>query len=169
MIEAWPRLSANEHVWPVGGRDRGRLVAAPGAMLRPATGGPGSCLPAVVLAKPLSGTQWVRGLAESGAVSHIALFGPTATDVRDVIVEGPSGLLSIAPNSNRPNYEPTKRRLTWPNGVQAAMFSTKNRNGFVVRSMAQRYVMNYADGAMRKTHGTIFNLALDLASGRVRS
>ena len=30
-----------------------------------------------------------------------------------------------APNSNRPTYEPSKRRLTWPNGVQAAMFSSE--------------------------------------------
>ena len=41
------------------------------------------------------------------------------------MVEGESGLLAIAPNSNRPIYEPSKRRLTWPNGVQAAMFSSE--------------------------------------------
>ena len=34
-------------------------------------------------------------------------------------------MLAIAPNSNRPNYEPSKRRLTWPNGVQATMFSSE--------------------------------------------
>jgi phage terminase large subunit-like protein len=41
------------------------------------------------------------------------------------MVEGSSGLLAIAPNSNRPVYEPSKRRLTWSNGVQAAMFSSE--------------------------------------------
>jgi phage terminase large subunit-like protein len=75
--------------------------------------------------KTRTGAEWVRSLAEAASVARIALVGPTAADVRDVMVEGPSGLLSIAPNSNRPVYEPSKRRLTWPNGVQAAMFSSE--------------------------------------------
>ena len=41
------------------------------------------------------------------------------------MVEGESGILSICPNSNRPTYEPSKRRLTWPNGVIATMFSSE--------------------------------------------
>jgi phage terminase large subunit-like protein len=41
------------------------------------------------------------------------------------MVEGESGLLAICPNSNRPVYKPSKRRLTWNNGVQAAMFSSE--------------------------------------------
>jgi phage terminase large subunit-like protein len=75
--------------------------------------------------KTRTGAEWVRGLAESGAVERIALVGPTAADCRDTMVEGVSGLLSIAPNGNRPIYEPSKRRLTWPNGVQASMFSSE--------------------------------------------
>ena len=58
-------------------------------------------------------------------MARIALVGPTAADCRDTMVEGSSGLLAIAPNSNRPVYEPSKRRLTWSNGVQAAMFSSE--------------------------------------------
>jgi phage terminase large subunit-like protein len=75
--------------------------------------------------KTRTGAEWVRSLAEAASVARIALVGPTAADVRDVMVEGSSGLLAIAPNSNRPIYEPSKRRLTWPNGVQAAMFSAE--------------------------------------------
>ena len=41
------------------------------------------------------------------------------------MVEGDSGILSVCPDSFRPTYEPSKRRLTWPNGVQAAMFSSE--------------------------------------------
>ena len=49
-----------------------------------------------------------------------------------------AGLLAIAPNSNRPIYEPSKRRLTWPNGVQATLFSSpKSRTGFAGPSMAR--------------------------------
>jgi predicted phage terminase large subunit-like protein len=75
--------------------------------------------------KTRTGAEWTRALAEAASVSRIALVGPTAADVRDVMVEGESGLLAIAPNSNRPIYEPSKRRLTWPNGVQAALFSSE--------------------------------------------
>jgi phage terminase large subunit-like protein len=75
--------------------------------------------------KTRSGAEWVRSIAEAASVGRIALVGPTAADVRDTMVEGESGLLAIAPSSNRPVYEPSKRRLTWPNGVQAAMFSSE--------------------------------------------
>jgi predicted phage terminase large subunit-like protein len=75
--------------------------------------------------KTRSGAEWVRSQAEGGHVGRIALVGPTSADVRDVMVEGSSGILEICPNSNRPVYEPSKRRLTWPNGVQAAMFSSE--------------------------------------------
>jgi predicted phage terminase large subunit-like protein len=75
--------------------------------------------------KTRTGAEWVRSLAEAARVPRIALVGPTAADVRDTMVEGESGLLAIAPNSNRPTYEPSKRRLTWPNGVQATLFSSE--------------------------------------------
>jgi phage terminase large subunit-like protein len=75
--------------------------------------------------KTRAGAEWVRSCAEAAGIPRIALVGPTAADVRDVMVEGESGLMSICPNSNRPIYEPSKRRLTWPNGVQAALFSSE--------------------------------------------
>ena len=74
--------------------------------------------------KSLTGAQWVRAQAEAG-VSPIALVGATSADCRDVMLEGPSGILSICPNSNRPLYEPSKRRLTWPSGVTATLFSSE--------------------------------------------
>lgn len=75
--------------------------------------------------KTRTGAEWVRSIAESGKVGRIALVGPTAADTRDTMVEGESGLLAIAPNSNRPLYEPSKRRLTWTTGVQATLFSSE--------------------------------------------
>lgn len=53
----------------------------------------------------------------------MALVGATAADVRDVMIEGESGLLAISSNANRPTYEPSKRRVTWPNGAIATAFS----------------------------------------------
>jgi len=73
--------------------------------------------------KTVSAAQWVRHRVETGAARRIALLGATAADVRDVMVEGPSGLLAVSPPWNRPRYEPSKRRLTWPNGAVATTFS----------------------------------------------
>ena len=39
------------------------------------------------------------------------------------MVEGESGILAISPPCERPRYEPSKRRLTWPNGAIATLFS----------------------------------------------
>ena len=47
----------------------------------------------------------------------------TAADARDVMVEGESGLLAVHPKDYRPHYEPSKRRLTWPNGAVASLFN----------------------------------------------
>ncbi|MAK37404.1 MAG: ATP-binding protein, partial [Flavobacteriaceae bacterium] len=54
---------------------------------------------------------------------RIALVGETKADVRDVMVEGESGILATAQRKNRPLYEPSKRRLTWPNGAIAVCYS----------------------------------------------
>jgi phage terminase large subunit-like protein len=59
------------------------------------------------------------------SVSRIALIGATAADVRDVMIEGPSGILRTAPSWNRPIYEPSKRKLEWPNGSIALAFSAE--------------------------------------------
>lgn len=51
------------------------------------------------------------------------MVAPTAGDVRDVMIEGESGLLAVCPPWNRPHYEPSKRRLTWPNGALVTAYS----------------------------------------------
>lgn len=40
-----------------------------------------------------------------------------------MLVEGPSGILAISPAHERPAYEPSKRRLTWPNGAVGALYN----------------------------------------------
>ncbi len=67
---------------------------------------------------------------ESGYYSRVALVGATASDVRDVIVEGESGILAISSPTFRPKYEPSKRRLTWPNGAIATTFSADEHDRF---------------------------------------
>ncbi len=73
--------------------------------------------------KTRTGTEWVREVAEAHPGWRIALVGRTAADVRDVIIEGESGLLAVCPPWARPEYEPSKRRLTWPNGAMATTYS----------------------------------------------
>ncbi len=58
-----------------------------------------------------------------GAYKRVALVAETAADARDVIVEGPAGLLSIHPADFRPKFEHSKRRLTWPNGAVAMLYN----------------------------------------------
>ena len=78
--------------------------------------------------KTRTGAEWVRGLVESGAAKRIALVARTAADTRDVMVEGDAGLLKVCPPWNRPEYEPSKRRLTWPNGAIATTYTAEEPN-----------------------------------------
>ncbi len=75
--------------------------------------------------KTRTGAEWVRELAETGAAGRIALIGPTAGDVRDVMVEGPAGVQAVSSAWCRPKYEPSIRRLVWPNGAIATTFSAE--------------------------------------------
>ena len=69
------------------------------------------------------GAEWVREEVDAGRAKRIALVAETAADARDVMVEGASGILSIYPPALRPTYEPSKRRLTWPNGAVATLYN----------------------------------------------
>lgn len=81
--------------------------------------------------KTRMGVEWVKSYVEGGtplnaaknAPSHIALIGQTQADGRDVIIEGESGFLANCRPSFRPKYEVSKRRLVWPNGAMAHLYS----------------------------------------------
>jgi phage terminase large subunit-like protein len=81
--------------------------------------------------KTRAGAEWVKGLAlglkgfSPEAVGRIALVGETAADVREVMVEGVSGILAVS-GRDRPLWEPSRRRLTWPNGAVAQCFSAED-------------------------------------------
>lgn len=75
--------------------------------------------------KTRTGAEWTQERVLLGEAGRIALVAPTAADARDVMVEGPSGLLAIAPDGMRPTYEPSRRRLEWPNGALAYTFSAE--------------------------------------------
>jgi phage terminase large subunit-like protein len=73
--------------------------------------------------KTRSGGEWVLERVAAGD-RYVHLIAPTAADVRDVMLEGPSGILTIAPPHVRPIYQPSLRKVTWPNGAQALLFSS---------------------------------------------
>ena len=75
--------------------------------------------------KTRAGTEWVRSQIESGKSSKAIIVAATAADLRDTLVEGPSGLLTVCPPWDRPLYEPSKRRLTWKNGATVALYSSE--------------------------------------------
>lgn len=75
--------------------------------------------------KTRAGAEWITGRAHAAPV-RLALVGPTLHDVREVMIEGPSGLRAIAPEWRRPVYESSRRRLVWPNGSVAYAFSAED-------------------------------------------
>lgn len=85
--------------------------------------------------KTRAGSEWVRAkalglapIAEAPSM-RIALIGETMAEVRSVMVEGVSGLLSVHHGDERPSFESSKMQLTWPNGAVAQMFSAENPEG----------------------------------------
>ncbi|BBE72061.1 terminase-like family protein [Pleomorphomonas sp. SM30] len=82
--------------------------------------------------KTRTGAEWVRALvygklgAGGPPAGRIALVGETFADVRDVMVEGVSGLLAVHPRHERPTWSPSRRRLEWPNGASAQAFSSED-------------------------------------------
>lgn len=74
--------------------------------------------------KTRSAAEWIREKARTSTVPlRFGLIARTAADVRDVIVEGDSGILAVTPPSERPEYQPSKRKLTWPDGHTALCFT----------------------------------------------
>lgn len=82
--------------------------------------------------KTRAGAEWVKavvlGREPFGALStgRVALVGETFADVRDVMIEGVSGLLRIHRRADRPQWRPSLRRLEWPNGAVAQVFSSED-------------------------------------------
>ncbi|WP_417693438.1 DNA-packaging protein [Roseibium sp.] len=86
--------------------------------------------------KTRAGAEWLRacvgprartntGQLEDGPL-RIALVGETYADVREVMVEGVSGLLAVHQKADRPVWIPTRRRLEWPGGAVAQAFSSED-------------------------------------------
>ena len=75
--------------------------------------------------KTRTGTEWAHEKAITMPGSRGLLVARTAADTRDVLVEGDSGLLKVGRPGERAHYESSKRRVTWPNGSQATLFTAE--------------------------------------------
>lgn len=81
--------------------------------------------------KTRTGAEWVRANVEGrtpltaprGGARRIAFVADDQHEARRVMVQGPAGILAVSPPDWRPEYEPSKRLLSWPNGAQAELFS----------------------------------------------
>ncbi|MCX8998473.1 terminase family protein [Rhizobiaceae bacterium BDR2-2] len=78
--------------------------------------------------KTRAGAEWVHALARAcGARSglRIALVAETLGDAREVMIDGVSGICRVA-RTMVPDFEVTRRRLVWPNGAVAQIFSSED-------------------------------------------
>ena len=79
--------------------------------------------------KTRAGAEWVRSEVEGprpldpGRSKRVALVGETIEQAVSVMVEGESGILACSPPDRRPVWQATRKRLVWPNGAIAAVFS----------------------------------------------
>ncbi len=77
--------------------------------------------------KTRAGAEWARFAALRGGLGRVALVGPTLGDVREVMIEGPSGLRHLGGREqDRPEYNVSRRRLEWPNGAVGLVFSAED-------------------------------------------
>lgn len=115
LLHDWTFFARPDQIWPTGDWDGWLFLAGRGA------------------GKTRSGAEWVRDQVKAGS-SNIGLIAPTAADARDVMVQGPSGILAVSWEHDRdfrgnligrPDYQPSLRRLTWANGAVATTFSAE--------------------------------------------
>jgi phage terminase large subunit-like protein len=85
--------------------------------------------------KTRAGAEWVRSQVEGGGprdigrARRVALVGETFDQVREVMIEGDSGILACTPPDRRPQWKLSERKLIWPNGAEAKAFSAHDAQG----------------------------------------
>ena len=103
---AWPLHARDSQMPPDGDWDTWLILAGRG------------------FGKTRTGAEWIRSQVEDKKARRIALVARTTDEAQSVMIEGESGILNISPHWNMPTYEPSKRKLTWPNGAFALVFSS---------------------------------------------
>jgi phage terminase large subunit-like protein len=73
--------------------------------------------------KSRSINEWAIEQAYNQPGSYGALVAATASDVRNVVMEGPAGIMNISPPDFRPIYKPSVNTVEWPNGTKAFTYT----------------------------------------------
>ncbi len=82
--------------------------------------------------KTRAGSEWIRSRVEGGTpadpggYSRVALIAETLDQAREVMIFGESGILSCSPPDRRPEWQASRKRLVWPNGAIAQVFSASD-------------------------------------------
>ena len=110
-----------------------------------------------------AGAETIRDWLPQMTIGRIALLGRTPADVRDVMIEGESGLMNIFPPGQRPVYEPSNRRIKFYNGAVATTYSSENPDQ--LRGPQHEYAWTDEVGAFRSSEAWN-NLQLGLRLGQ---
>jgi phage terminase large subunit-like protein len=82
--------------------------------------------------KTRAGSEWIRAQVEGsrpgdrGRCSRVALVAETIDQAREVMVFGESGIMASSPPDRRPDWQASRKRLVWPNGAVAQLFSASD-------------------------------------------
>lgn len=112
--------------------------------------------------KTFAGAFWLHNQARRKNRTF-ALVGPALHDVREVMVEGPSGLKAMAPRNDRPRWEAGRKRLVWSTGSVAYAFSAEDPDSL----RGPQFHAAWADEfcAWREPERVLSNLRLGLRRG----
>lgn len=69
------------------------------------------------------GAEWMREQVKQFPL--VNMIGATTDDIRDIMVEGESGIMAVCPPWERPMYRPSLMRLDWPNGAKTLYFTAE--------------------------------------------
>lgn len=115
--------------------------------------------------KTRAGAEWVEEIARSRQGVRIALVGASIEEARRIMVEGVSGVLSVARrNRSGVKWEPSVGRIVWPNGSEAQTFSGDSPDGL----RGPEHDIAWADelAKWRRPRETWDNLQMGLRRGR---
>ena len=82
--------------------------------------------------KTRAGSEWIRAQVEGpkpgdpGICSRVALIGQTIDQAREVMIFGDSGIMRCTPPDRTPEWQASRKRLLWPNGAVAQVFSASD-------------------------------------------
>ena len=100
--------------------------------------------------KTRAGAEWVNQLAAKRGI-RIALVAASIDEARSIMVEGASGILSVARSRHvKIKWEPSLKRLTWPSCIRAIM-----PIACVDRNIILRGATSLRNGARQRRHGPI--------------